>query len=96
MNGSHKLFTHYSTINLQPHVKDCFETLQEHSYHHGKDTTQKITALEKQVEELRKVAKNAKIREQRAKLSSKAMVKKLAECNLLTAELEAQLTSYKG
>lgn len=46
--------------------------------------------------EERKKSRNAKLREARAKKSSKKAVEELKKMNLINEELEAKLTCYKG
>lgn len=56
----------------------------------------KIMLLQRENEALRKELRNAKLRENRAKNTSKSLLQQLAEKNLLTAEQEMRLASYEG
>lgn len=48
------------------------------------------------MESLRRRLKNTKAREKRAKETTQSLLKELEEKNLINAELEVRLESYKG
>ena len=56
----------------------------------------KVTELQETTERLRKDARNAKLREKRAKKTCANLLEELTEKNLINMELEMQLRAYKG
>ncbi|XP_013781121.2 THAP domain-containing protein 6-like [Limulus polyphemus] len=84
----------YDTASTSVTVEE--QITKEHSYHICQDDMKRrIMSLQQSNEELRKSIRNAKLREKRAKGTSKALLQELVGKNLITAELEMKLASYK-
>ena len=56
----------------------------------------KMLDLQRRLEEVTKTARNSKLRESRVKASCKVCLEEMKQKDLLTAELEEKLLSYRG
>ena len=70
---------------------------QDHSYTlRDYEMKERFGELKQENERLRKEMRNAKVRERRAKSTVNDILEQLAEKNLMNAELEQKLFTYKG
>ena len=92
------LHVYVKFIHVIVHVVLILDVLQEHSYCFESDQhlKRKVFDLQDRISSLQKKARNAELRESRAKKTCSTYLAELKEKNLLTTELEEKLSRYQG